>query len=140
VRHSWVQVGTGGKLPEPVARKTVFVVDRVQRAHPWRLHSSSKTANMRSVFVLDIAKNAFRAFPPTRRIYKRRRSRRGYDPNKNDSSYVKGVFKWHSQAVARYDRSAGGCWRLGPGGNLGSVDCSSLPAPMRRWQSTLNPG
>lgn len=68
---------------------------------------------------LDVAKNALRAFPPTRLIYERRRSRRGYDPTKNDPSYVKGVFKWHSEAVTRYRSISGRVLEIGPGGNLG---------------------
>jgi len=74
---------------------------------------------MQAVFVLDVAKNAFRAFPPTRRMYERRRRRRGYDPSKNDPGYVIGVFKWHSEAIARYRSISGRVLEIGPGGNLG---------------------
>jgi SAM-dependent methyltransferase len=66
------------------------------------------------LLVLQIAKNALRAFPPVRRAALQWRLARGYDASKDETAYARSVYKRHSVATGIRGRIL----EIGPGGNV----------------------
>jgi SAM-dependent methyltransferase len=72
------------------------------------------------VLVVDIAKNVVAGAPGGRKVVESRRLGHGYDADKDQSPYVRGLFQKHSAAIAKLGgRIDGRALEIGPGGNLG---------------------